>query len=126
MERWPICCKLTALSCVIGNSRDCCGSSIYVLADSIMIGKGLGEIPIAALNLVLPIFNVLFGTGALFGVGGAVLFSVSMGNKDQARARRYCQSRKIFIMPPLITAAIASRGAWSLRTNACKKEEKLE
>ena len=64
-------------------------TSIYVLADSIMIGKGLGEIPIAALNLVLPIFNVLFGTGALFGVGGAVLFSVSMGNKDQARARRY-------------------------------------
>ena len=58
-------------------------TSIYVLADSIMIGKGLGEIPIAALNLVLPIFNVLFGTGALFGVGGAVLFSVSMGNKDQ-------------------------------------------
>ena len=64
-------------------------TSIYVLADSIMIGKGLGEIPIAALNIVLPLFNILFGTGALFGVGGAVLFSVSMGNKDHARARRY-------------------------------------
>ena len=29
-------------------------TSIYLLADSIMVGKGLGEIAIAALNLVLP------------------------------------------------------------------------
>lgn len=35
-------------------------TSIYLLADSIMIGKGLGEIAIAALNLVLPLFNILF------------------------------------------------------------------
>lgn len=64
-------------------------TSIYLLADSIMVGKGLGEIAIAALNLVLPLFNILFGTGALFGVGGGVLFSVALGNKDPERARRY-------------------------------------
>lgn len=64
-------------------------TSIYLLADSIMIGKGLGEIAIAALNLVLPLFNVMFGTGALFGVGGGVLFSVATGNRDLERARRY-------------------------------------
>ena len=64
-------------------------TSIYLLADSIMIGKGLGEIAIAALNLVLPLFNILFGTGALFGVGGGVLFSVAMGNHDPERAKRY-------------------------------------
>ena len=64
-------------------------TSIYLLADSIMVGKGLGEIAIAALNLVLPLFNILFGTGALFGVGGGVLFSVAMGNHDPQRAKRY-------------------------------------
>lgn len=64
-------------------------TSIYILADSIMIGKGIGELAIAALNLVLPLFNIMFGTGALFGVGGAVLFSVAMGNGDTARAKRY-------------------------------------
>ncbi|MBQ2994471.1 MAG: MATE family efflux transporter, partial [Peptococcaceae bacterium] len=47
-------------------------TSIYILADSIMIGKGIGELAIAALNIVLPLFNIMFGTGALFGVGGAV------------------------------------------------------
>lgn len=64
-------------------------TSIYILADSIMVGKGIGELAIAALNLVLPLFNIMFGTGALFGVGGAVLFSVAMGNGDIARAKRY-------------------------------------
>lgn len=74
-------------------------TSIYLLADSIMIGKGLGEIAIAALNLVLPLFNILFGTGALFGVGGGVLFSVAMGNRDGERARRY------FTLAVLLNAA---------------------
>ena len=64
-------------------------TSIYILADSIMIGKGIGELAIAALNIVLPLFNIMFGTGALFGVGGAVLFSVAMGNGDTDRAKRY-------------------------------------
>lgn len=64
-------------------------TSIYILADSIMIGKGIGELAIAALNIVLPLFNIMFGTGALFGVGGAVLFSVTMGNGDADRAKRY-------------------------------------
>ena len=64
-------------------------TSIYILADSIMIGKGIGELAIAALNIVLPLFNIMFGTGALFGVGGAVLFSVAMGNGDADRAKRY-------------------------------------
>ena len=64
-------------------------TSIYLLADSIMIGKGLGDVAIAALNLLLPIFNILFGTGALFGVGGGVLFSVAMGNQDPTRAKKY-------------------------------------
>ena len=64
-------------------------TSIYILADSIMIGKGIGELAIAALNIILPLFNIMFGTGALFGIGGAVLFSVAMGNGDPERAKRY-------------------------------------
>ena len=76
-------------------------TSIYILADSIMIGKGIGELAIAALNIILPLFNIFFGTGALFGIGGAVLFSVSMGNGDPDRAKRY------FTLATLFTAAFA-------------------
>lgn len=64
-------------------------TSIYVLADTIMIGKGVGPRGIAALNLILPVFNLFFGTGLLLGVGGAVLMSVANGSGDRKLANRY-------------------------------------
>ena len=54
-------------------------TSIYILADTLMIGRGVGAVGIAALNLLLPLFSLFFGTGMLFGVGGGVLLSISKG-----------------------------------------------
>lgn len=68
-----------------------CGTmvtSIYILADTIIIGKGIGIDAMAALNIVLPLFSVFFGQGMLFGVGGAVLMSVARGSGD-ASGNRY-------------------------------------
>ena len=62
-------------------------TSIYILADTIMIGRGCGAEALAALNLVLPVFAVLFASGTLFGVGGGVLYSVARGNGDDERAQ---------------------------------------
>ena len=57
-------------------------TSIYVLADTIIIGKGLGIDAMAALNIVLPLFNIFFGNGLLFGVGGSVLMPIARGRGD--------------------------------------------
>lgn len=64
-------------------------TSIYILADTIMIGWGVGELGIAALNLLLPMFSIFNGTGILFGVGGSVLMSVSLGKGDENSAKKY-------------------------------------
>lgn len=64
-------------------------TSIYVLADTIMIGKGIGPSALAALNLILPVFTLLFGTGLLLGVGGAILMSVANGAGDKRLADIY-------------------------------------
>lgn len=64
-------------------------TSIYILADTMMIGKGVGAVGIAALNLMLPVFSVYIGTGILFGVGGSVLFSVSKGRGEDRKAQEY-------------------------------------
>lgn len=64
-------------------------TSIYILADTIMIGKGVGAHGIAALNLILPLFTLFFGTGLLLGVGGAVLMSVANGRGDKKLANTY-------------------------------------
>lgn len=58
-------------------------TSIYILADTIIIGKRIGIDAIAALNLILPLFNVFFGNGLLFGVGGSVLMSIARGKGDK-------------------------------------------
>lgn len=33
-------------------------SAVYILADTIIIGKGIGATALAALNIVLPLFNL--------------------------------------------------------------------
>lgn len=64
-------------------------TSIYVLADTIIIGKGIGIEAMAALNIVLPLFNIFFGSGLLFGVGGSVLMSIARGRGDDKLGEFY-------------------------------------
>lgn len=61
-------------------------TSIYILADTVMIGRGVGAEALAALSLVLPLFAMLFAVGMLFGAGGGVLYSVARGAGDDKRA----------------------------------------
>ena len=62
-------------------------TSVYILADTLMIGRGVGAVGIAALNILLPIYNIFYGSGMLCGVGGSVLFSVCRGRGEEERAR---------------------------------------
>lgn len=64
-------------------------TSIYVLADTIFIGKGISDTAVAALNIIIPLFSLYFGTGLLFGVGGSVLLSVAKGQGDEKKANTY-------------------------------------
>jgi len=63
-------------------------NAIYIITDTLMIGKGIGEEGLVALNLLLPIFSAYFGIGYLFGVGGSVLLSVAKGKKDEGEQKR--------------------------------------
>lgn len=64
-------------------------TSIYILADTIIIGKGIGIDAMAALNIILPLFNIFFGTGLLFGVGGSVLMAIARGRGDARSGECY-------------------------------------
>ena len=64
-------------------------TSIYILADTIIIGKGIGTFAMAALNIVLPLFSIFFGIGHWFGVGGSVLMSIARGRGDHKLGNCY-------------------------------------
>lgn len=78
-------------------------TSIYILADTMMIGRGIGAVGIAALNILLPLYSGYFGIGMLCGVGGSVLFGFSKGRGDEKEARRYFTSA--FLMAAFLAAA---------------------
>lgn len=60
--------------------------SIYIITDTMMIGHGIGEDGLIALNIVLPLFSVMYAVGYLFGIGGSVLMSVAKGQQDDNKA----------------------------------------
>lgn len=48
------------------------GVSCYILADTFFVSKGVGTDGLAALNLAIPVYNFIHGTGLMLGMGGAI------------------------------------------------------
>lgn len=53
------------------------GTSCYVLADTFFISVAEGSNGITALNLVLPVYGLIYAIGAMIGVGAATRYSLS-------------------------------------------------
>ena len=64
------------------------GMSLYILADTYFISKAVGADGITALNLVLPVYNLIFAIGAMIGVGSAIRFVIER-NKKNLEAESY-------------------------------------
>lgn len=62
------------------------GMSCYILADTFFISKGLGTNGLTALNLAIPVYNVIHGTGLMLGIGGATKYSVYKSRGDDRNA----------------------------------------
>lgn len=63
--------------------------SLFILADTFFIANGIGAEGLAALNIVLPIVNIVNGLGWMFGVGGATLFATTSAQRDKLKANQY-------------------------------------
>lgn len=61
------------------------GVSCYILADTFFISKGLGTNGLTALNLAIPVYNFIHGSGLMLGMGGATRFSV-MSSRGERKA----------------------------------------
>ena len=59
------------------------GISVYILADTFFISKAQGANGITALNLVLPIYSLIFAIGAMIGVGSAIRFKILRARQDR-------------------------------------------
>ena len=61
------------------------GISVYILADTFFISVQSGADGLAVLNLILPVYGLVYAIGAMIGIGSATRYSISKaqgGNPD--------------------------------------------
>ncbi|MFR3923347.1 MAG: hypothetical protein ACLTYN_16720 [Dysosmobacter welbionis] len=63
--------------------------SCYILADTFFVAQGLGTAGLAALNLAIPIYNFIHGTGLMLGMGGATKYSIHQSRGPGGASRMF-------------------------------------
>lgn len=61
--------------------------SFYTVIDGLFVGRFVGENALAAINIVLPFFNLIFGISVMLGSGGSALVGYLMGSGRLQEAR---------------------------------------
>lgn len=79
---------LTFCKYVLFNVTGMIGLSCYILADTLFIARGLGPDGLTALNLAIPIYSFIHGTGLMTGMGGGTRYSIQKAGGNTAAARR--------------------------------------
>ena len=64
------------------------GLSCYILADTFFVANGLGADGLAALNLAIPIYSFVHGSGLMLGMGGATRYSILKAHGEQETVNR--------------------------------------
>lgn len=62
------------------------GLSVCIFFDTMFIGRRLGDIGLASLNISVPLFNFYYAIAMTFGVGGATALSIAVGQKKTHKA----------------------------------------
>lgn len=68
------------------------GISLYILADTFFISLAEGADGITALNLVLPVYSLIFAIGSMIGMGSATRFVILRARGDEKADRCFCNA----------------------------------
>ncbi len=64
------------------------GLSCYILADTFFVSLGLGTNGLTALNLAIPVYNFIHGSGLMIGMGGGIKYSIQKSQNESENANR--------------------------------------
>ena len=95
---------------VILNVCGMIGLSCYILADTFFVANGLGADGLTALNLAIPVYSFVHGSGLMLGMGGAIRYSVLKSHgEDGGSANRQegAQTDLVFTNTVCLAALIA-------------------
>ncbi len=82
-------------------------SSVYGIVDMAMVGQYHGPDGSAAMSVIMPVFNIIYGLGLLTGIGGSVLYGLQKGKKND-------NTHNQFFSAAVLTTAVIALVIWGL------------
>lgn len=80
--------KQTFLKYLIPSVGGMLGNALYILGDTIVVGRALGGPGLAAINISIPMIKIVNSIGLVTGVGGATALAVSRGRGDYEKGNQ--------------------------------------
>lgn len=82
-------------------------AAIHIFIDGVFVGRGIGSVGVAAVNIVVPLFTVYTGLGLLIGIGGSTLVSNLFAKQKFDEARRiFTQSTMTLMLISIVFMTI--------------------
>ncbi|MGB1003413.1 MAG: MATE family efflux transporter, partial [Salibacteraceae bacterium] len=80
--------------------------SVYMIVDTIFVGRWVGSLAIAAITVVLPITFLISSVGMAIGVGGGSIISRALGAGNLAKAKNTFGNQITMVMGLVLLAVI--------------------
>ncbi|MDE7330863.1 MAG: hypothetical protein K2O16_01295 [Lachnospiraceae bacterium] len=79
-------------------------SGIYAIVDGFFIGNSIGDIGLSTINVAYPVVALMQAIGTGIGMGGAVIYSISVAAGDKKGADTYAKGTGGFLLLASIAA----------------------
>lgn len=71
--------------------------SIYTMVDGIFVGRYVGAKALAAINLSMPIVNLIFAVSLMIAIGSSTMISINLGKKNSKEANSLFTLSLVFL-----------------------------
>ncbi len=86
-----------------------CIASLNTVLDGVFLGKGVGDLALASVNIVMPLTILFFGLSTMVSVGGGALVSKNFGaNNDDHAIKIFRQVIKFLLLASLCLSIVCS------------------
>ena len=82
--------------------------SLYVVADVMFFGHAMGEVGLAAINIIIPYFAFMFAISMMVGVGGSALMGIRFGEGKIAEGQVIFRQAVTFISVIMVLISVAT------------------
>ncbi|MEF9990876.1 MAG: MATE family efflux transporter [Romboutsia sp.] len=95
--------KKQFLEYAIPSALAMCVASLNTVLDGVFLGRGVGDLALAAVNIVIPLTIMFFGLATMVAVGGGAIVSKNFGaNNDEKAVSVFRQVMKSLLVVTLI------------------------